>query len=65
MVLWLVLHYQMSSEDGLTGVDATSSTPRVDPTIAGVADSLASQDGKVLDEKQYITYDMVCCTFLL
>jgi hypothetical protein len=55
----------MSSEDGLTGVDATSSTPRVDPTIAGVADSLASQDGKVLDEKQYITYDMVCCTFLL
>jgi hypothetical protein len=55
----------MSSEDGLTMANATSSTPRADPTIAGVADSLALQDGKVLDDKQYITYDMVCFTFLL
>ena len=52
----------MFSEDGLTGDDATSSTPRADPTLAGVADSLALQDGRVLDENQYITYDMVCCT---
>jgi hypothetical protein len=35
------------------------------PTIAGVAKWLAQCNGKLLDEKQYITYDIVCCTFLL
>jgi hypothetical protein len=35
------------------------------PTIAGVAKRLARFNGKLLDEKQYITYDILCCTFLL
>ena len=57
--------YQMFSKDGLNRDDATSSECQADPMIAGVAESLATQDGKVLDKKQYITYEMVCCTFLL
>ena len=35
------------------------------PTIAGVAKKLALRDGTILDEKQYITYEIICCTFLL
>ena len=35
------------------------------PTIAGVAQTLAQQEGKLLDENQYITDEMLCCTFLL
>ena len=40
----------MFSEDGLTGDDVTLFKSIADPIIAGVADRLASQDGKVLDE---------------
>lgn len=42
--------YWMFSEDGLTGDDVTLFKSIADPIIAGVADRLASQDGKVLDE---------------
>ena len=49
-----------SSDDGDIK-DATKSNP----TIAGIAKHLSKQDGKLLDEKQYITYEMICCTFLL
>ena len=35
------------------------------PTIAGVAKRLASKHKKVLDKKQYITYEIICCSFLL
>ena len=35
------------------------------PTMAGVAKRLATQEGKLLDEKQYMTYEIICCTFLL
>eukprot|EP00956_Cyclotella_meneghiniana_P032179 scaffold87347_cov52-Cyclotella_meneghiniana.AAC.2 len=34
-------------------------------TIAGVAQDLAKTHNRQLDEKQYITYDMICCSFLL
>jgi hypothetical protein len=35
------------------------------PTMVGVAKRLATQEGKLLDEKQYMTYKVICCTFLL
>jgi hypothetical protein len=35
------------------------------PTMAGVAKRLATQEGKLLDEKQYMTHKIICCTFLL
>ena len=34
-------------------------------TIAGVARDLAKTHNRQLDEKQYITYEMICCSFLL
>ena len=34
------------------------------PTIASIA-QLAKHDGKLLDKKQFITFEMICCTFLL
>ena len=34
-------------------------------TIAGVARDLARTNKRCLDEKQYITYEIICCTFLL
>lgn len=34
------------------------------PTISGIATHFANQDGKTLDEKQYITYEIICCTLL-
>ncbi len=49
-----------SSDDG----DINEAT-KSNPTIAGIARHLSKQDGKLLDEKQYITYEMICCTFLL
>jgi hypothetical protein len=35
------------------------------PTMAGVVKRLVTQEGKLLDEKQYMTYEIICCTFLL
>jgi flagellar biosynthesis GTPase FlhF len=35
------------------------------PTMADVAKKLAINDGKKLDEKQYIAYKVICCTFLI
>lgn len=34
-------------------------------TIAGVARDLAKTHNRQLDEKQYITYEIICCSFLL
>ena len=34
-------------------------------TIHGVAKQLALNHNKILDKKQYITYEIICCSFLL
>ena len=52
-------HQDINEEANFSQNDETN------PTIAGVAQTLARREGKVLDEKQYITYEMLCCTFLL
>jgi flagellar biosynthesis GTPase FlhF len=52
-------HQDLNEDENLSQEDETN------PTIAGVAQTLAQLEGKVLDEKQYITYEMLCCTFLL
>jgi flagellar biosynthesis GTPase FlhF len=31
----------------------------------GISKHFANQDGEIIDEKQYITYEIICCTFLL
>lgn len=35
------------------------------PTLTGIARKVAMVENKMLDEKQYITYEIICCTFLL
>ena len=35
------------------------------PTLSGVAQKVARQEGKKLDKKQYITYKIIACSFLL
>lgn len=35
------------------------------PTLSGVARMIAREEGKRLDEKQYIMYEVLACTFLL
>jgi len=35
------------------------------PSLSDIARKVALVEGKVLDEKQYITYEIVSCTFLL
>ena len=35
------------------------------PTLGGVARMVAREEGKTLDEKQYIMYEVLACTFLL
>ena len=35
------------------------------PTLSSVADKISRQEGKMLDEKQYIAYEIIACSFLL
>ena len=35
------------------------------PTLSGVARMVAREEGTILDEKQYIMYEVLVCTFLL
>ena len=35
------------------------------PTLVGVARKVAHQDKVKLDEKQYIAYEIIACTFLI
>ena len=57
--------FQMFSHQDINEMANISQNDESYPTIAGVAQTLARREGKVLDEKQYITYEMLCCTFLL
>ena len=41
------------------------SNSQANPTIAGVVKRLAQYNGELLNEKQYIPCEIVCCTFLL
>ena len=34
------------------------------PTLSGIAHKVAQVEDLKLDEKQYITYEIICCTFL-
>ena len=35
------------------------------PTLEGIARAVAREEGTILDEKQYIMYEVLACTFLL
>ena len=35
------------------------------PTLVGTARKVARYEGTQMDEKQYLTYEVMCCTFLL
>ena len=35
------------------------------PTLEGVAKKVEKKEGKMLDEKQYIAYEILCCSFIL
>ena len=52
--------------------DATDSPPSTDnqtdcaiPSLEEFAKSISKKEGKEMDDKQYITYETICATFLL
>ena len=45
--------------------ESTTSSDSSVPSISGVAKKVTRVENKLFDEKQYITYDIICCTFLL
>ena len=61
-------------EEGFNSVDVSANvserrnndkfTAKV-PTLEGVARAVAREEGTILDEKQYIMYEVLSCTFLL
>ena len=50
-------------EDVFQGVQSTHRQNT--PTLVGVAQNVAQEEGKQLDKKQYIAYEIVACSFLL
>ena len=42
-----------------------SSNKFVPPTLSGIARKAAKVENKILDKKQYIAYEIICCTFML
>jgi hypothetical protein len=40
-------------------------TNETNPIISGIATCRANKDNKTFDEKQYITCEIICCSFLL
>ena len=61
-------HHNIYSDTGHTGQDSvpdkTLETSQV-PTLLEVARKVAQYEGTQMDEKQYVTYEVMCCTFLL
>ena len=44
--------------------DSETSEPTI-PTLQDIARKVAKIEGKELDERQYTTYEIICCTFLI
>jgi hypothetical protein len=44
--------------------DLETSEPTI-PTLQDIARKVAKIEGKELDERQYTTYEIICCTFLI
>ena len=61
-------HHNIYSDTGHTRQDSvpdkTLETSQV-PTLLEVARKVAQYEGTQMDEKQYVTYEVMCCTFLL
>lgn len=55
----------VSDADGVSKETGAASLQPLAPTLAGAARKVASCGGPQLDEKQYILYEVICCTFLL
>eukprot|EP00956_Cyclotella_meneghiniana_P018736 scaffold31477_cov36-Cyclotella_meneghiniana.AAC.1 len=51
--------------DFLNSCQDNSMNSSEEVTIAGVARDLARTHNRCLDKKQYITYEIICCSFLL
>jgi hypothetical protein len=54
-----------NSSCATTSTAETSIIDRHVPTINGMAKQVEHSNGIKLDEKQYIAYEIICCTFLL
>ena len=61
-------HHNIYSDTGHTRQDSvpdkTLETSQV-PTLLEVARKVAQYEGTQMDERQYVTYEVMCCTFLL
>lgn len=55
----------MKYETFVNNEDTNEEEDETTPTIAGIAKQLARKHNKTLDKKQYITYEIICCSFLL
>ena len=57
--------YQNITNDEETNKETKSSNGVSIPTLVGVARKIARVEGTQMDEKQYVAYEVLCCTFLL
>jgi len=61
--------YTQAYEDLHEEVNSADSSPSTNqfatPTLSGIARKVAKVEKKFLDKKQYIAYEIICCTFLL
>ena len=55
--------HDTNEDDVFRGLDLN--TQRVIPTLISVARKVALEEKKVLDEKQYMAYEIIACSFLL
>lgn len=62
-------HLDLDEQESPTAQQSTSSDSETNkptiPTLKDIARKVARIERKVLDEKQYITYEIICCTFLM
>ena len=56
---------QFENENNITEDEHQNTSMNKIPTMAGTARKVAKLEKRKLDEKQYIAYEMIACTFLL
>ena len=59
------LENENENENNKTEYEHQSTSMNKIPTMAGTARKVAKLENRKLDEKQYIAYEMIACTFLL
>jgi len=53
------------NQEGELFQDVLHNTSQRIPTLSGVAQNIARREGKILDKKQYVAYEIIAYSFLL